>query len=154
MTVTYRAPTEEDILSVARRMRAADVNEVFASCGASPLSAIAESILASDICFTAMFNGKPELIFGLAQHPTHDAAVVWLLGTDGVRENARAFLEESRAIVDGWASIYPVLFNAVDARNTVSLRWLRWLGFEEVHRHEHYGHQALPFIEMARITHV
>lgn len=154
MTIKYRSPTEGDILSVARRMRAADVNEVFASCGVSPIVAITESILNSDICFTALFDGEPEVIFGLVQHPTHDAAVVWLLGTDAVRKNAREFLEESRSIVDGWASIYPVLFNAVDARNTVSRRWLKWLGFEDIYIHPEYGHSAVPFIEMARITHV
>ncbi len=154
MTITYRFPTEEDILSVARRMREQDIQEVYASCGVSPLVAISESILQSDICFTALFDGNPEVIFGLAQHPIYDAAVVWLLGTDAVRNNARAFLEASYVIVDDWSTIYPILFNAVDARNTVSRRWLKWLGFKELKLHPRYGHAGVPFIEMAKLSNV
>jgi hypothetical protein len=56
--------------------------------------------------------------------------------------------------VNGWQRRFPLLHNFTDARNVVHHRWLRWLGFNFIARHERYGAAGLPFLEFVRISNV
>jgi hypothetical protein len=82
---------------------------------------------------------------------------VWLLGTDALatRPLAGQFLRQSRfwltALHEGCA---PILHNVIDARNTLHIRWLQWLGFTFIKRHEVFGVEGRPFLEFMRLHHV
>lgn len=126
---------------IARRMRRADREEVFAASGRSPISALSFSYRHSSLTWTALFDGRPEVMWGVGDiNILTGIGAPWLLGTDAVEENFRAFLRISRDWPAQLLSRYRLLRNVVDARNAVSLRWLEWLGFRLFEPVEINGH--------------
>jgi hypothetical protein len=132
-------------------MRAADIAEVRASCGLDHYSALLESIRSSSCCYTAWVGQSPIAIFGIAPTDNPSIARIWLLGTDQIQGHALEFLRKSREWVDHFQSIHPVLFNNIDARNTVHIRWLQWLGFTFINQFPDYGAESRPFYQFVRI---
>jgi len=144
----YRNPTTDDILTVARNMRAADVHEVAAAGGRTPLQALVDSVQESDASFVACLDGEPVCIFGCSQE-SETRGVVWLLGTDAMVKNLRLFAPESRRLLDEWADCFGTIYNYVDASNMVALRWLTRMGFKPLLQLP-YGPAKLPFFLMER----
>ncbi|WP_183736332.1 hypothetical protein [Rhizobium sp. BK275] len=129
------------IREIAARMRTADREEVFAASGRSPLSALSFSYRHSSLAWTALFDGRPEVMWGVGDiNILTGIGAPWLLGTDAVEENFRAFLRISRDWPAQLLSRYRLIRNFVDARNMVSLRWLEWLGFRLFEPVEINGH--------------
>ncbi len=120
----------EHIREIAGRMRAADRAEVFAASGRSPLSALSFSYRHSSEVWTALFDGRPQVMWGVGDISIlTGVGAPWLLGTDAVERNFRGFLRISRDWPAQLLGRYRLLRNLVDARNTISIRWLEWLGF-------------------------
>ncbi|OJF92062.1 hypothetical protein AX761_21725 [Rhizobium sp. 58] len=118
------------IRSIAERMRQADRDEVFAASGRSPVGALLFSFKKSSIAWTAVVDGRPEVMFGVGDlNILAGVGAPWLLGTDAVERNYVAFLRGSVEWRDQLLRRYSTLRNFVDERNRVSIRWLRWLGF-------------------------
>jgi hypothetical protein len=90
---------------------------------------------------------------GLNHVPTYGAsqAAVWLLASPGLVTIQREFMRQTRPVLDGFHASYPLLWNLVDARNEVHIRWLRYFGFTFLHLHPHVGPEGLPFYEFVRI---
>lgn len=131
-----------DAVHIAERMREADRREVMASHGLSPLAAACSSVQASLDPMAALVDGEVMAIFGVAENG--NVATPWLLGADGVEQYHFAFLRLSRGWIKDMRSRYALMRNWVDARNEVSIRWLRWLGFE-IQKPEPYGIEGRPF---------
>jgi hypothetical protein len=119
--------------SLAATMRADDASEV-AALGLTPLDALLESLRASEVALTLLFDSEPAVMWGaepvrrtLLSEPV--AASVWCLTGTGVERHRKDFARVSRAGVAALIARYPVLFADVDARYARSLRWVRWLGF-------------------------
>jgi hypothetical protein len=151
--LTVRPAVENDVTSLAPRLRAADVQEVEAH-GYTPEQALHEGFWFTK-AFTAVDrHGTPVCMFGVA--PMHDPSVgaVWLLGTDLVKENRMSFLRLSLKWTMEFHKTFTVLGNIVDERNTVHIEWLRWLGYSFHRRIPDYGPQRRPFLEFARLHHV
>lgn len=111
-------------------MRAADRDEVLAASGRSPAGALAFSLRKSSCAWTAVIDGRPEVMFGAADlNVLAGIGAPWLLGTAAVDRHYVAFLRRSVWWRDQLLRRYPVMRNVVDDRNTVSKRWLQWLGF-------------------------
>lgn len=149
MTHHYRPPTTEDILSVAARMRDADVLEVAASSGHTPIQALTESVMDSEQSFCFVVDGVPHAIFGFDRTGSRGDAIVWLLAADSVKAHRKLFLRESRRIVNAWAEEFTSLYNWVAEDNLASLRWLEWLGFR-CKRARYLGDPAEMFFLMER----
>ena len=116
---------------VARMMRKADRDEVFAASGRTPIQSLTFSLRKSSEAWTALIDGKPEVIFGLADlNVLAGIGAPWLLGTDAVTRHRRAFLRGSVEWRGQLLARYAILRNLVDDRNAVSKRWLKWLGFQ------------------------
>lgn len=64
----------------------------------------------------------------------------WLLGTDAVEKHQRQFLRRSLEWRSELLKRYLILRNFVHAENKVSIRWLKWLGFELSDPVEMNGH--------------
>lgn len=117
------------IREIARRMRDADRLEVSAASGKSPFDALAFSLRRSAYAWTALVNGRPEVMFGVADlNLIEGSGAVWLLGTDAVEKYSRIFLRMSRDFRRQLLARYIVLRNFVHADNRVSIRWLEWMG--------------------------
>lgn len=111
-------------------MRQADRDEIQAASGRSPAQALAFSLRKSSLAYTALVDGVPEVMFGVGDlNVLARTGAPWLLGTDAVTTHYVAFLRGSVNWREQLLRRYRVLMNAVDDRNTVSKRWLKWLGF-------------------------
>lgn len=127
-------------------MRRADREEVLAASGRAPISALTFSYRHSSLAWTALFDGRPGVMWGVGDiNILAGIGAPWLLGTDAVEENFRAFLRISRDWPAQLLSRYAVIRNVVDIRNTVSVRWLEWLGFRLSDPVDINGHQFRLF---------
>lgn len=146
-----RPAVESDIEWLAPRLRQADQDEIKALAGVTPEEALAVSFQSSTHRYTADWEGEPIIMFGAG--PVIDGAgAVWLLGTDMVKTVRVPFLRESKRCLAGLHKDYPLLFNYVDARNTLHIRWLKWLGFKFINLHPKFGVARIPFYEFVRIS--
>tara|TARA_R100000655_G_scaffold71353_1_gene109719 strand:+ start:321 stop:797 length:477 start_codon:yes stop_codon:yes gene_type:complete len=148
--VFVRSSEPDDIDYVARHLRDADRKEIQAYVGISPIEALSKGYQHSKKCFTGMANNKPFVMFG-AVPVLEDVGSIWLLGTDQVLSNKIQFLRQSKYWLDIIHKDFPLLFNYVDARNAVHIRWLKWLGFKFINLHKSFGVEQLPFYEFVRI---
>ena len=140
----------EDCYWVAENIRDADRDEIAANSGQTPLEALITGFSTSDVPFTIVGDGVPAGIFG-AGPAMPGVGMIWLLGTDLLLKNTTRFLRESRFWLDQCARPYDMMFNFVDARNTVHIRWIKWLGFTLINLHQEYGVEKRPFYEFVRI---
>ena len=149
--VSYHPPEPSDIAHIAAHMRPADIAEMQATLPVGVHEGLDRAVRMSHEACVARVDGVPACIFGLGVGSYLTGVMrPWLLGTDAVEANGRIFLRSNRVVVNDWAGRFD-LENWVDARHTVSLRWLRWLGFE-VHDAVPLGPYKLPFhrFEMRR----
>lgn len=92
------------------------------------MDAFAEGVNNSHVCLTiakenpiGMFGVAPECVLG-------HKAVIWFLGTNELLDIQKPFLRYSKTFIDMFLQRYKFLYNFVDTRNTVSLKWLRFCG--------------------------
>ena len=145
--------TVEDIDYIAPRLRKADKNECLAATGKQPLDVLYTSLLQGDINLTLNApDGERVGLCGVAPSPLENSGAVWMCATDAIFKHQMAFLRRSKAALDYLSQDYAVLYNCVDARNTVHIKWLKWMGFTFIAKHENYGAAKLPFYEFLRIN--
>ncbi len=145
--VEIRPATVEDALALV--LRQADREEVEALTGRDAREALVESVVRSAAAWAGLANGELVCLFGVV--PVSLVGVTgipWLLGSDAVTCYGRPFLRRNRAYLREMLREFPVLRNVVDARNTVSIRWLEWLGFT-LGTPQPMGVCGLPFIPFA-----
>jgi len=115
---------------MAHRMRQADVMEVWATNRSRPLEALAKSTRLSEKARTGLIDGEIVCMFGVYRQNLMGArGTIWLLGTDLLQKHGRRFLRRNRDETDRLSNGFSLLENYCDARNTVAIRWLKWLGF-------------------------
>ena len=110
--------------AIAAHLRKADLDEINLLSRLSPDIAVAYSIAASEKGYAVFCNGELCAIFGVS------GGVIWLVGTDTISKHPIAFYRISRLCFKNLCKGYSRLENFVDARNFLSLRWLKWLGFK------------------------
>ena len=126
--IVIRTAIEGDIDAVSADIRREDAEEVHAE-GDSVRGALERSFASSSLRFTALRDGVPVAIFGLVPDAIAGSrAVVWLLGAEGLRRIPKTFLRLSRAVIRYFLSLYPLLYNRVDARYAGTIRWLESCG--------------------------
>jgi len=136
-----------DAAHVAANLRAADRAELAAVSRITPLRIIEDGILESSRVHTVWIkeSGNPCAIFGVRDSGHPGLGVVWLLGTDDLFKYAHKFLRNSRPWVDVLHNEFKVLFNVIDERQDVYIKWLRWVGFDFVRNFENYGVEGKDF---------
>jgi hypothetical protein len=143
--VKYCESTLEDAEYLGARLRQSDIDEVTASTGKDPGIAIKEAFLRSCMCWTAFKNGKPAAIWGAASSSALSSfGSPWMLGSDELNRSAIEIGRASRYYVMRMKQRFAILENYVDARQTKSIRWLRWCGFT-LENPEPYGVLGLNF---------
>ncbi len=150
----YRKSRLEDIKFISKNLREADRNEIKAVLGTNEnYFALLRGFMTSKPCYTML--GEDNEPFGVCGAvPTGDklSAAIWMMATDGLDRYGRLFARESRKALEDLNTKYPVLFNAVDARNTVHIRWLKWLGFIFLREIPEYGAEQRSFYEFCRVN--
>jgi hypothetical protein len=143
----------DDAGALADRLREADIQEIRANLGEDPLAVLKRSIVISVPCYTAADRqDSPVAVFGVAPD-THnrDIGMVWLLGSVELVNHQVFVLRQSRKWVEELQRHYKVLWNCVDARNEVHIRWLKWCGFVFIRLIEEYGVERRPFFEFEKV---
>lgn len=139
---------------LAPLMRDADVAEIYASGGVSPLIALLSSLASSEVAYALLFDKEVAAMFGVVPAggtlltPT-DSGVAWALTGRAVAKHPKAYLRASRSVLPALLKVRPLLFNIVDARYTGALRWAEWLGFD-VRDALLLGPYAMPFHPIVR----
>lgn len=152
MQWTVRRVEEEDIQYLSENLREADKAEVFAGSGHTPEQALRESVNHKSLgVWVGVYQGNPEIIFGVAYGIHEGVGHPWMLCTDKLAQSPREFIKACRKWVKGFSLNFPVLMNCVHAKNELHIRWLKWCGFEFVKLHENYGHLQEPFWEFQMI---
>lgn len=135
---------------IAAHLREQDCDEVRASSALDPREALFTSVgLSSHGYVIVGRDGDPVAAFGAAPHPLPGVGVAWLLGTDGIRREALSIARETPRYVEELQRHYLLLWNYVDARNSVSMRWLQWGGFKLLEEHR-LGPESHRFFTFAR----
>ncbi len=144
--------TVEHAESLAPRLREADLDEVWASGRHTGEEALTKSVKLSTLAWTALFDGQPEVMWGVAEYPVRDGSfgIVWLLSSPRMYEVKGRFLEESKNYVAVMNAAYDTIFNYVHAANIVSQKWLLSLGFHKVSVHPDFNGNGETFILFAK----
>lgn len=157
MTTAVRKSVGADIHVMASRLRSADLQEIQALRGSAPIATVLEDgYRFSEPCYTGTLDDKPVVMFGVAPIFDRDyilkAGSIWLLGTDAISEKIPIpFLRWSKEMLPIITKQYDVVFNVVDKRNEVHIKWIKWLGFSFI-REVSIGINGEPFYEFARIS--
>lgn len=146
MAVVELVPaTLEHAASIAARLRQSDRDELAASGFGDVAATVANGVITSPRSWVLCVDGVPEAIAGVSPVSLLGSlGSPWMVATDVMEAHQRAFLRVSRPVVKEMTRLYGVLVNYVDDRNTVSIRWLKWCGFE-MGEPVAYGPFGMPF---------
>jgi len=149
----FRLSTIKDIKYLAPRLRYEDKREILAHCGLPPYEALYLSFKYSDISFTIVnTENEPVAIFGI-NDAGNNVGAIWLLATDKLKDIQFSFLRENKKVIDFLNTKYKILWNFVDCRNSLHIKWLKWCGFKFINK-QNYGVLNKPFYEFIRINNV
>lgn len=127
-------------------LREADRIEVLRAHGHSGEKALHNSLRRSRYALTALVDGAPVAMFGVVPSGLiSTAGVIWLLATDESEKHWMRFGKISRDAVEFFRTQFSVIENFVDAENTTSINWLRWLGFTLDPEPRPFGVAQTPF---------
>ena len=133
-------------------LRPADRAEAEAWSNDPPETIVADSIRHSSEAWAGLAGGELVCLFGVAPLTLIGVTgIPWLMGSVHIERHQRAFLRRNAEFIGRWQADYPVLRNFVDARNSTSQRWLRWLGFT-IGPAVPYGVARLPFYPFERVA--
>lgn len=135
-----------DIHTLAANMREADRLEVMASHGPDLEEGVRQSLQVSSHMWAVDIDGQLAILGGIAVHNLLEGiASPWLLGTKTLEQHPGVLIREGGYYLNVAKSLYPYLFNYVDARNTKAQRWLRRVGFKFDQEPVPFGVLQLPF---------
>ena len=95
-------------------------------------------------------EGEVVCIIGV-RNITDSIGQVWLLASPRIEKLSIPFLRNSRIVTELFTKDHKLLFNYVDARNKLHIKWLKWCGFTFINKHEKFGIEKRPFYEFVRI---
>jgi len=148
MKAYVRQSTQEDIDYLCNNLRPEDRKEVIASHG-STKKALQIGLDLSDECWTFLVEDTNEIagIYGVAKQ-CDTVACVWLLTTPAVKKIWITFLRESKRLTKEMNKKYTILTNSVDAEYTTAIKWLKFLGFTFINKHNNWGKTFLEFVRI------
>jgi hypothetical protein len=121
--------TRSHAICMAPNMRAAEVEEVLASHGLTPEAALLRELESSSVAWSWVVDGEVACMFGIINPDLFgEAAYPWFLTTPLVEKHSRQFARACKSLLPELIEHHPKLAGMVDARYTLSLRWLQWLG--------------------------
>lgn len=152
MNKYLRPTTVDDVAFLAPNLRQADREECLAATGREPLGPLLDGLRMGDKTYTMVApTGVPVGLLGVGKSIIPDAGVIWLSATPDIEKYQITFLRHSKAVLKQLQQDYLVLHNCVDARNELHIKWLKWMGFTFIAKHEKWGVQQRPFHEFVRM---
>lgn len=126
----FRYPTEQDILWITEHLTEADRVELFAGGHKSVEKVIRDAVRKSKACIVAVYEDKPLTIYGLYKSSVlGNGGIPWMLTTHQSKQYRREYMVYTRLVIDEMLEECDVLSNYVHAKNRISIKWLKALGF-------------------------
>lgn len=148
---SWRESVLSDIPYVAQHLREADRQEIKATSGDDPTLVLLRGFLESQPCYTIVSaEGTPIGLFGVVPTGEPMMGSCWAVMTDEIKTIRFEFLRNCRAVLDHLNLQWPILFNHVDQRNTLHIKWLKVMGFTFLSTAPR-GVEGRPFIEFVRV---
>ena len=125
----HRATQLHDVCELAPNLRSEDKREVN-TLGKTSEQSLLTGYLLGRVCRSIINNyGQVVGMYGVV--PADDkTGLVWMLGSDKLKKIKRPFLRESRTEVEKMNTLFPHLWNIIDSRNEMHLKWIKWCGFK------------------------
>tara|TARA_R100000654_G_scaffold19787_1_gene40239 strand:- start:19 stop:471 length:453 start_codon:yes stop_codon:yes gene_type:complete len=115
-----------DITQLHPNLRESDVLELEAM-SVKPRTALTHGYLNGE-CHTGMCEDTVICMYGVV--PDKHGARIWMLSREGIEKHALPVSRITRGEVKRFSQKHTVLYNVVDERNKIIIRWLKWLGFK------------------------
>ena len=131
--------TLEAALHVASNLRPDDRREVEEGHGLDPMEHLTLEARNSSCVYFTMPNGKTAGMGGIEEN-----GMIWMVCTPDVENYPHTFIRAAKDYME--RSDKNLLWNIVDKRNKVHLKFLKFLGFKFL-REIKYGPNKLSFIE-------
>ena len=145
-----RVATEADCIYLSKRLREEDYQEIKAGSGLSPLVSLTLGLHLSDVPLVICNkNNKPVAMLGVVPQGLFGA--IWMVGTEDLKKISLSFIKNCKGVCDVLQKDYQLLNNFVDARNTLHINWLKWMGFTFINKHKQYGVERRLFYEFVKI---
>jgi len=125
----HRATQLHDVCELAPNLRSEDKREVN-TLGKTSEQSLLSGYLFGRVCRSIIDkNGQVAGMYGVV--PVDEkTGLVWMLGSNKLKKIKIAFLKESRTEVEGMNTLFPHLWNIIDSRNEMHLKWIKWCGFK------------------------
>ena len=125
----HRATQLHDVCELAPNLRSEDKREVN-TLGKTSEQALLSGYLFGRVCRSIINNyGQVVGMYGVVPADSK-TGLVWMLGSDKLKKIKRPFLRESRTEVEKMNILLPHLWNIIDSRNEMHLKWIKWCGFK------------------------
>ena len=143
--IEIRDVEEGDIAVLVKNMREHDKQEVNAATRMGIRNAVSTSVDMATYSKTGLVNDELVCMWGVCPISLISSrGSPWMLGTDLIKKKQNIFLRRSKPWLEDIKRDYRHLENYVDARNTLSIKWLKWLGFK-MEEAMPYGVNGEPF---------
>ena len=153
-SVRIRMATLAHVSEMAPNVRECDRREIWAQSHMEPGPALAESVfrLTSESphpveSHACLLDGEVVAMFGIvdvSETAGVKTAILWMIGTDKIYDNADLFHEHTAQWLAYYRSRFEHIYNWVDSRNTAAVKWIESVGFE-VRVPAPYGPDGVPF---------
>lgn len=150
MRQRWRPATKSDVVDVVGRLRQADIEECRAFMGVSPIVHFSMYRSGADVIYNS--EGRNVALAGTCSTTYPDVGQIWMIATSDLQQHQMEFLKNCKRYIDEQHEKYPILFNWVDARNELHIRWLKWAGFQFLSLKEHWGAERRPFYEFIKVS--
>ena len=139
---------KEDARELAPYLRHGDIDELRYYSDITPFEALTASYNNAKISLTLKDpHGNIVTMFGVGWTPNPRVGRIWLLSSNYIYKIGRPFLRSCPEILNHLFIGHDVVFNHVHDHNTVSIKWLQWLGFEATQKFPEVGKEKQPFTE-------
>ena len=142
---------EQDAIRLAKNLRKEDKQELKAYGNLKYTEALKMGVEQSKIPL-AIYDKEGQIVCLLGVRSINSSlGQVWLLASPRIEKLSIKFLRNTRTVADLLTKDHKLLFNYVDARNKLHIRFLKFCGFTFINRHEEFGYEKRPFYEFVKI---
>lgn len=129
---SIKQPDAADLVYLAEHLRQSDQLELEAVGFSDPLAALKLSVSLSDVDYLKLIcvDGVPLCIFGVVSRCLLSSeAEIWMLATNELYRYPKRLTLHSKLMVRIMLKRWRKLYNVIDVRSQLTIRWLQLIGF-------------------------
>lgn len=102
--------------------------EELKALGTTPEKSISSGFLLSDKVYSVLDDKNNTIaMYGVTKH-TDETCVIWLLASNLINKHKMYFLRNCKGYFYKMVKNYKIAINSVYVKNTLHIKWLKWLG--------------------------